>query len=1070
MANPETSNIVTIPATAPFLDTLVSAILSGNLPRQGGTPPTPGQLAAYTLLLPTRRACRACGEAFLRQSGQDAILLPTIRPIGDASEDESLIEDAIASTRPDLSLLDMNPAISPMQRHLVLTRLVLAWLKSPGRNEQLPQTSDENSTPAQASLMARELARLMDNAETEEVDLTGLKNLVPEDFAGNWQKTLKFLNVITEAFPQYLTDQQLMSQAARRNLLLTKEAARLHANPPEAPVILAGSTGSVPAAARLMHAISHLPQGAIVLPGLDQTLDDQSFTGIVTDHPEHPQFGFAKLFADLEIDRSTITTPPGAEPAAADAAKLEFISQSLRPASSTEQWQPYIAAVKKDDNKKQALQQALEGISLNVARDAQEEAELIALILRHTATEPERTAALITPDRLLARRVAIRLEAWGIKVDDSGGRPLAKTMPGAFFDQITHVAACGFEPAALLALLKHPLTRLGFERGESRLAARALEITALRQPWLGGGLPRLTKTLSDVKTKRDKDDQLHPAIRRLSDEEWTLAANLLMRLEAAFAPLIRLFESHKPASLEAFITAHIDVAEALANTTAHNEADEEGTTTPPENTPLWQGAAGEQLARILTEVKAHAGTAPPLKPGDYPEFYKSLLSGETVRPLTPVHPRLFIWGPFEARLQQPDIVILGGLNEGTWPGTADANPWLSRPMCQELGLPAPEQHIGYSAHDFAAHLAAKKVYLTRAAKKDGVESVQSRWLMRIEALLQGLGMANALEASGDGSITDVSAVNLTVNVAAWAAARDTVTPAPQIEPPAPTPPVAARPRRLSVTRIEDWIANPYSIYARSILKLSPLDPLGAPPDAAMKGQIIHKALQLFTQRHPATLPDNTAQELSAIASELMHAVGLHPQIGAFWLPRFENFAEWFAATEPERRANIREAFTERQGTLQLEAPFAPFTLTARADRIDATNEGAYHIYDYKTGTVPGPKKVIALYSPQLPLEAAIIEAGGFADLPAGPVTGLTYIAAKGGETAGVVTDIEGVDISALAEKALDDLKSLIAAFDRQETPYRALRRQDFKGRYTYDDYAHLARIDEWGSHEEEAGE
>ncbi len=1072
MAKRETSNIVTIPATAPFLDSLVTAILNGNLPAAGGTPPTPQQLAGYTLLLPTRRACRACGEAFLRRSAQKAILLPAIRPIGDASEDESLIDDALSNGKPDLSLLDMNPAISPMQRQLVLTRLVLAWLTSPGHNADLLDAGKANSTPAQASLMARELAKFMDNAETEEVDLAELENLVPEDFSKNWQKTLKFLTVITAAYPGYLADQDMMSQAARRNLLLNKEASRLLANPPESPVILAGSTGSVPAAARLMDAITRLPRGAIVLPGLDQHLDEQSFTAIPADHPEHPQFGFAKLLADLEINRSAIAALPGTELAAPDAAKSEFISQALRPATSTEQWQPYITAMSEDAAKQKALQQALQSISLNVARDAQEEAELIALILRHVAAQPDRTAALITPDRLLARRVAVRLEAWGIKVDDSGGRPLAKTMPGAFFDQIIHVAANGFEPAALLALLKHPLTRLGFERGQSRLAARALELTALRQPWLGGGMSRLTQTLNDIRARLGNGDHIHPAIRRLSEGEWALAATLLDRLVEAFTPLTLLFESRSPSNLEAYISAHIDVAENLASLSA-KKSDDDDAAMSENAAPLWQGAAGEQLARILTEIKAHAATAPPLKPGDYPEFYKSLLSGETVRPLTPVHPRLFIWGPFEARLQQPDIVILGGLNEGTWPGTAEANPWLSRPMCQELGLPAPEQHIGYSAHDFASLLSANKVYLTRAAKKDGVESVQSRWLMRIEALLKGLNMSDCLKAKADEPFAASFADSFADFFAKLATHRDDVTPAPQVERPAPTPPVAARPRRLSVTRIEDWIANPYAIFARSILKLAPLDPLGAPPDAAMKGQIIHKALQIFTEKHPTTLPANAAEELSAIAGDLMQAIGLHPQIGAFWKPRFENFATWFAATEPDRRQGTAQSYTELQGRMDLDAPYAPFTLTARADRIDQTRDGNYHIYDYKTGTVPSAKKVIALYSPQLPLEAAILEAGGFAKaggevkLPAGPVTGLTYIAAKGGETAGIATSIEGVDISALAQKSLDDLKALITAFDRQETPYQALRRHDFKGRYTYDDYAHLARIDEWGSDDEE---
>lgn len=1066
------TNIVHIPSTAPFLDSLVSAILKGELPFQKGKAPKNEELANITLLLPTRRACRVCGEAFLRLSKQKAILLPTIRPIGDGDDDEGLIHEAVHSSfiKSELtqSLIDLNPAVSGLERHLILTQAILGWRQNPEIAPETHLASEEQPRkikPAQAALMAHELAKLIDNAETEEVDLANLENLVPDQFSEHWQQTLDFLTIITKVWPDYLKATNQLSQAAKRNLLLTKEAERLTETKPEAPIIIAGSTGSVPAAARLMKAVANLENGLIVLPGLDQHLDDTAFSNLVPNHPEHPQFGLSKLCADIGVARSNIQSIEGGEQTPSEAALTEFLSEALRPSSSTEQWQTYIKKQSDAEGARENLKSGFENISLNIARDAQEEAEMISLILRRTAEQKSQTAALITPDRLLARRVAVRLEEWGIKVDDSGGRPLAKTMPGAFFDSIVQCQNSGFEPAFLLALLKHPLTRLGFERGDSRLAARALEIVALRQPWMGGGLEGVRQTFLNIKAKCDalKNEEksgdaeihIHPAIKRLNDEEWALAEQLLERVAIAFTPLSELFKSQNEYDLQSFIEAHIFAAEHLAQSFEEREAVRDAETEESEiGSQLWIGAAGEQLAKLCAEIISLKTVSPKLRGRDYPEFYKSLIAGETVRPLTPVHPRIFIWGPFEARLQQTDVVILGGLNEGTWPNTANANPWLSRPMCQELGLPAPEQHIGYSAHDFASLLCAKQVYLTRAGKTDGVQTVPSRWIMRINALLDGLEASELLAPSKAEPFNH------------WAALRDKVEPAPKIKSPSPKPPVEARPRRLSVTRIEDWIANPYSIFARAILKLAPLDPLGAPPNAAMRGQIIHKAMQIFTERHPKSLPANSEEELASIASELMKDIAIHPQIGTFWQPRFERFTKWFAETEPTRRTGLNECHTELSGALKVKAPAGPFILTARADRIDEAKDGTFHIYDYKTGTVPTPSKVKALFSPQLPLEAAIQQEAGFKDLGKGEVTALTYIAAKGGTPAGVETSIKGDQLGEIIEQSLKQLENLIAKFDKAETPYKALRRHDFKGQYEYDDYAHLARVQEWGAEDE----
>ena len=1041
-------NITTIPSTAPFLDHLVKTILSGDLPKKGGKPPTPEELANMTLLLPTRRACRVCGEAFLRLSGNNAILLPKIQPLGEGDEEQSLVYDSLTPLKSGETLSDLNPAIAATERHLVITQMIMSWMQTAPTHPLLKGEEERGkqargSKLATASLMAHELSKLMDNAETEAVDLNQLKTLVPAEFSDHWQQTLEFLTIITEQWPSYLDATEQISAIARKNTLLLKQAERLAAVPPTEPIIIAGSTGTIPAAAELIKAVSKLANGAIVLPGLDHHLPPETFKTIQKDHPEHPQFGIAKLLSDLEVTNDKVSLLPGAEPKGSEQELMTFLSEALRPSSSTEAWQTYQQDITTNQDRNQNLAAAFQGINLNITRDPQEEAETISLILRRTAETKGKTAALITPDRLLARRVAIRLEAWGIKVDDSGGRPLAKTLPGAFMDLIIDCIAQDFAPTSLLALLKHPLTQLQFEKGDVRLAARALELTALRRPWFGGGFEGIETALKTTKDELETDSHTHPAVARLSEEEWFLAETLLKRVKDAFVPFIACVNEPADQSLLDLIKAHIDVAEQCS--TDQNQSSDK----------LWQGAAGEQLAKLLAELLTLKSVAPTLSATDYPEFYRSLIAGETMRPLTPVHPRLFIWGPFEARLQQPDVVILGGLNEGTWPSATEVTPWLSRPMLQQLGLPAPEQQIGYSAHDFASLLSAKEVHITRAAKTDGVQTVPSRWVMRIEALLDGLGQTKLLAPESKEPF------------ALWAGERDKAPNTPPAPAPAPTPPVKARPRRLSVTRIEDWIANPYSIYARYILRLAPLDPLASLPSAALKGQIIHTAMETFAKKYPETLPPDPKAEIEQTGRDLLQQWHQHPQIGAFWQPRFARFAAWFAETEKARRQAVKTVWSEQTGSHTYELKGGPFTLTARADRIDENQAGHYHIYDYKTGNAPPLRQVKSLLKPQLPLEAAILEHGGFANLPQGEVTALSYIEAKGAEPPGKTTTLDGQAVETAIEAAERDLLALIDAFDEESTPYKALRRKDFKGHYQYDEYAHLARVDEWGQQDQD---
>jgi ATP-dependent helicase/nuclease subunit B len=432
---------------------------------------------------------------------------------------------------------------------------------------------------------------------------------------------------------------------------------------------------------------------------------------------------------------------------------------------------------------------------------------------------------------------------------------------------------------------------------------------------------------------------------------------------------------------------------------------------------------------------------------DYAALFETLISGATLRPRYGLHPRLHIWGPLEARLLHADLTILGGLNEGGWPPDPGNDPWMSRPMRAQFGLPSPERRVGLAAHDFAQAFAAPRVALTRAAKSEGAPTIPSRWLTRLDTVLRGTGDNDALAPEKD-----------------WRALYHALSrPAKtlRIGPPAPRPPVMARPRELSVTRIELWMREPYAIFAGKILDLRPLDALEADPGAADRGSFIHDALDRFMRDCPDDLPPDALDRLLGHGRAAFGAALGRPAVMAFWWPRFQRVAKWFLECERERRAKvIAGSCTEVQGRVTLAGKAGDFVLTAKADRIDRLTGGGYAIIDYKTGLPPSAAEVKFGFAPQLPLEAIILAAGGFDAVNKGDTSELAYWRLSGGEPAGEIRIVEG-DPGELAEAARDGLMRLVNAFDDPATPYMATPRPQWAT--AWNDYVHLARNAEWAA-------
>jgi ATP-dependent helicase/nuclease subunit B len=458
---------------------------------------------------------------------------------------------------------------------------------------------------------------------------------------------------------------------------------------------------------------------------------------------------------------------------------------------------------------------------------------------------------------------------------------------------------------------------------------------------------------------------------------------------------------------------------------------------------LWSGEDGEAAADFIRDVLEHTGPLPPIPPREYPALLDTLMSSRVLRPRYGRHPRLYIWGPLEARLQSASVVILGGLNEGTWPPEPPNDPWLSRPMRKQFGLPSPERRIGLSAHDFAQAACAPRVVLCRSEKVHGSPTVPARWLLRLKAFV------------GDQA---VSAMDETALWCGWHQQLDAAPLVAPVSPPRPAPPVAARPRRLSVTGVQTWRCDPYAIYARKILGLEPLLPLDADPGAAERGTFIHTALEMFVREQGARLADDAFEQLTEFGRQAFGDAMARPTVWAFWWPRFLQVAHWFLEIEEVRRAEFLPAAVEVEGRLELPGPAGPFLLTAKADRIDKDTDGALEIIDYKTGAPPSPERIKLGYAPQLPLEAVIAAAGGFEGVSSTVVRGFSYWRLSGGEPAGKIKPYGGAEAAELAAAAREGLENLVAAFDRPETPYLHRPRPEFSG---YGEYDHLARVKEW---------
>ncbi len=1015
----ESSRVFSIPSGAPFLASLADALLDGALVEGFRLRDDPLLLADSVVFLPTRRSVKAFQEILVERLG-GAALLPRIAALGDVDEE---MDEGLSGIPDDQHVM------ASLERRLVLARLVRRWALETSQNKDRALIA---ATAPEALHFATQLAALIDSFETEGVRWESLSTLVPENHAAAWDEILAFLKIAAEWWPEYLSASKSIGAFEKRRAELAAIARHLGANPPRGVIVGAGSTGSAPATASLLVTIASLPTGAVVLPGLDQNLDAQSWARLENDAYgfrvfTHPQRGLNRLLQKLATPRANVREIGRVSPAVANRQKL--VSSAMRPAETTDQWAEQGA---------QDFSAGLAHMTVLEPRNERLEALCIALLLRQTLESKDKTAALITPDRALAKSVAAELSRWGIDVDDSAGQPLFDTPAGIFALLLADAAASYFSPSSLLQLFRHPLF-CPPDFADCAQAIQALELGVLRGPEPAQGAAGLHLALAENRTEAAHSHHVHPTRKTLKEADWALAAKLIDMLDKALNP------ATMPQNVKDYGAFLHHALSCLSNAGIFDTVD------------------GEALQLLLKAMQEDESDFT-LSLQEFPSVLRALMQDHTVRPLRPSHPQIAILGLLEARLLHFDRVVLGGLVEGNWPPDAHNDPWLSRPMRAALTLPPPEWRLGLTAHDFEEALGRPDVILSRPLKKSGTPTVPARWLLRLEAVA-GKAAWETVKARGKA-------------YEAWAEALDKPAAQTPLPPPEPRPSLSLRPARLSVTEVEKLIRDPYHVYAHKILKLQPLDAVGLLPSFSERGSLVHDALEAFTKS--GTKPDapHALDALLQQGNELLEPLRAYPHLYHVWSIQFKRIARAFLEWETERAQLIAKTTVETRGTLGWKtAAGRDFTLSARADRIDTLVAGGYAIVDYKTGMPPSAKQVFAGFAPQLTLEAAMVQQGGFPTIPAAPVDALLYLRLSGGLPPLAELTVEPKREEGDADplqtgirNAIDGVRKLVDDFENPDTPYLSNLRPQFLKNHAAQPYRHLARVDEWGLFADEDGD
>ncbi len=997
---PVRPSIFTVPFDQDFCDATVAAVtdwVGGDIFALGDA----------ILLLPNNRAIKAITEAFIRKAAP-GLLLPRMAAIGDLNLDDSLgpIIDPLDFDDSELIL----PAIDPLERLIILAELI-----------SLQKLSRGMAISATESIrMARLLAATIDELNAEKIAFRDFPTLHNDhDLAKHWQNAYGDLLTIWPKYLKVLEERKLQDTSNRRNQLLGRFANKISSGMITARIFAVGISTSAPAITAVLRAVALQTRNAVILPSIDLMMskidwnnllpddsDDERLTSAIR-HEAHPQFHLKLLLDRMGFQRSEIS-----QLAINSKASHSSIQDIFCVPQQSAIWMQLPKARKKMPNLRQLI-----------AEDSAEEAVAIAILVRKALETKGCRIAIVTPDRELALRVSTQLKRWGIDANDTAGSALLKTANGTLFKAVILAIADGFAPNRLLAILQHPLIHNGEGRLDWLKKIRQLDLV-LRGPIMGRGLSAIGMHI-DIAIADE---------RRKNKDKLAELKNWWDHVVAQLTPLER-------AGDDGLAILFPLISQILSDMT-HGQ--------------IWIGANGRQLSSVIENISnTQIANLANQNAASLASLLDALFEGQIVRPAYGGHPRVAIYGLLEARLQQADVIICAGLNEGSWPQLAQPDPWLAPHLRRQLNLSGMDRNIGLAAHDLASFMGADEMIISRAKRDRDGPTVTSRFLLRLQAYL------------GDQLCEETEALHLARKI-------DVGESEPLAERPVPKPSKEQRDIKLSVTDFDKLKSDPFAIYARKILLLEPLDPIDAEPTAAWRGTVIHDLLEQWSKQ------DNCdPTKLVPRAEAYLRNPAFHPMLGTLWQPRIIKALQWVADETDQLLKDFgrKPALTEAKANMQL----VGISISGRVDRIDRNANNEFAIIDYKSGGVPKKKQIFFGFALQLGLLGLMLRDGHFKDsagqVVAGDAKSFEYWTMQKRSGTSLFGNIVKATVDApkdgkiLTNDFVEFARShAVAAIERWilgDEAYTAKLHPEYPN---YQDYDHLMRLAEWDGRQPVEGE
>ncbi|XCE08055.1 double-strand break repair protein AddB [Candidatus Liberibacter asiaticus] len=1027
-------NVFTIAPSSPFFREMIPALLNGTLVENFRYDPlNPLLLASVTIYVPTKRAIQELRSEFIEITGKKSTILPIIKSLGDVVE-EKFTADLLLS-------YNLNPPVSNIQRLLELARLILIWRnKLPDIIKDLYPESPLSLpiSPANAIWLAKNLADIIDIIETEEKKWEDLHALKNEKYGMWWLLAADFLKIASKYWTERLVELNASSPVGYQIALMRAEAEHLMKGT-KGPIIIAGSTGSIPATARLMSTVANHPNGAIVLPGLDchiptaiwNTITEKStnITSSNTTYSTHPQYSLAKLLDFLDIKREDVKRLGNVSNEMYGRSMV--ISKSFLPPDTSDMRNTDIL-----ENKIPNIQKCFSDVALIEADNEREEAISIAIALRMSLDENKKKSALITADRNLARRVKLELTRFGINIDISAGIPLSTTLHSSILTSLLNAIFKLNDFMAIATLVKHPLAKFGFPEKYLSRAKNALELVALRGNKNSYDIMDLKSLVLDRIATQKNNTHVPHWQSRLSEEDKELAVLLVDHILQCITPLVT-YKTNKNSTC-----GNLSISDwtKLTVTCLQNVCLDEHRKLPN----LWFEEEGKTLSSLFSKI-IETGSCIKANAIEWIDIITRLIDGETVKPKIEKSSTLFILGTLESRLLNFDTLILGGLNEGVWPKNTAKNPFLSRVMQSDLNLKTAEKYIGQAAHDFEMANGTRHLIYTRSLRENNIPTIASRWLQRL-LVLGGTDFFDNLKKRGQCYLD-------------WTRKLDYTTKQPHYKRPKPFPPLEAQPRTYSFSEIKQLINDPYAVYARRILKLDFIPHFKKDPDRTDRGTLFHNIItELIKKRINKNTPEIN-HLMKQIIDSHFEKENLPPHIDIIWRHLFHKISHSFLEHEEKIQSSVEKIFVNIPAKMAIES--IGIHLTGFADRIDLLKSGFVDITDYKTGDNPKKETAQKLIDPQLSLEAAALKAGSFSQIDCRKVANLFYIRLKQKFKIDCITnDKKKYSADELSEKSLKNLIEIVTLLQNGEQPFISHLRLSEKSNIQ-SEYDHLARVAEW---------